>query len=224
MPAPLPQTRGIILSVVLLAMSSGLTDALVYTLHGGVFAYAMTGNLVLLGVSVATHDTSEIFRHLVPLLGFAAGVLAGKSMLRWHRPLVMPVTMLLQATVLLLAGLFASRLHSNVLVVTLSVSGGMLITVLRKVGDIPFNIAFMTGNLRAVLVSAFDAAFPPKQSAATRSASEFRIVGLTCGGFLFGAAIGGAVAHRMQNHAFWIATLLFIAAGYLLRRADVTEL
>jgi uncharacterized membrane protein YoaK (UPF0700 family) len=208
---------------VLLAMSSGLTDALVYTLHGGVFAYAMTGNLVLLGVSVATHDTGEIFRHLVPLLGFATGVLAGKSMLRWQRPLVMPITMLLQATVLLLAGLFAGRLHSNVLVITLSISGGMLITVLRKVGDIPFNIAFMTGNLRAVIVGAFDALFPPARSVAAHGASEFRIVGLTCSGFLFGAAIGGAIAHRLQNHAFWLAALLFIAAGYLLRRADTNE-
>ncbi|WP_212733191.1 YoaK family protein [Terriglobus roseus] len=207
----------------LLAMSSGLTDALVYILHGGVFAFAMTGNLVLLGVSVATHDTGEVFRHMVPLLGFAAGVLAGKSMLRWQRSLVMPVTMLLQATVLLLAGLFAGRLHSNVLVITLSVSGGILVTVLRKVGDIPFNIAFMTGNLRAVIVGAFDAVFPPEHSTAVRGASEFRIVGLTCAGFLCGAAIGGTTAHRLQNHAFWIAALLFFVAGYLLRRAETTE-
>jgi uncharacterized membrane protein YoaK (UPF0700 family) len=224
LPAPLPQTRQIIVSVVLLAMSSGLVDAVLYILHGHVFAYAMTGNLVLLGVSVATRDAGEIFRHLVPLLGFAAGVLAGKSMLRWRRSLVIPVTMLLQVAVLLLAGVLAGRSASSALVIGLSTSGGMLITVLRKVGEVPFNITFMTGNLRSVIDGAFDVAFPPPDSSVARQgALQFRIVGLTCAGFLVGAAIGAIAAHRLQNHSFWIAALLFTAAGYLLRRAHAPE-
>jgi uncharacterized membrane protein YoaK (UPF0700 family) len=205
-------------------MSSGLVDAVVYILHGHVFAYAMTGNLVLLGVSVATRDAGEILRHLVPLLGFAAGVLAGKSMLRWRRPLVMPVTMLLQVAVLLLAGVFADRFASSALVIGLSTSGGMLITVLRKVGDVPFNITFMTGNLRSVVDGAFDVAFPPQdRSLALHGASQFRIVGLTCAGFLAGAALGATTAPRLGNHSFWIAALLFAVAGFLLRRADRSQ-
>ena len=218
LPTPLPQTRGIILSVVLLAMSSGMVDAVVYILHGGVFAYAMTGNLVLLGVSIATLKTGEVFRHLVPLLGFAAGVLAGKSMLRWRRPDVIPITILLQVAVLLLAGFFADRVPSNTLVITLSTTGGMLITVLRKVGDIPFNITFMTGNLRSVIDGAFDVALPPDSSVALRGASQFKIVGLTCAGFLIGAVLGAGAAHGLQNRTFWIAALLFVISGFLLRR------
>lgn len=74
-------------------MSSGFIDAVVYTLHGHVFAYAMTGNLVLLGVALSTHHPSDIVRHLLPLVSFAAGVVLGKALLRFRPAVSLHVTL-----------------------------------------------------------------------------------------------------------------------------------
>jgi uncharacterized membrane protein YoaK (UPF0700 family) len=52
-PTPQPDT---LVSAILLATTGGLLDAVVYTLHGHVFANAVTGNVVLLGISIIAGD------------------------------------------------------------------------------------------------------------------------------------------------------------------------
>jgi uncharacterized membrane protein YoaK (UPF0700 family) len=222
LPDPLPETPRIVTAIVLLAMSSGLLDAVVYTQHGQVFANAMTGNLVLLGVSFLSHNVAEVFRHLVPLLGFAAGVAFGKYLLHAHRPISVPAALLLQMSALGFAGLFANRIPSNALVAVLSITGAVIITVIRRTGDVSFNITFMTGNLRAVVEGAFNAVFPPAATpgGAVQGERQFLIVGLTCAGFLVGATLGAFSSHYLRQHSFWIADLLLLAAGIFLHRVD----
>ncbi len=63
-------------SALLLAATGGLLDAVVFLSHGHVFANAMTGNVVFLGISVATRDWSHLFTYLIPILAFLLGVFA----------------------------------------------------------------------------------------------------------------------------------------------------
>jgi hypothetical protein len=62
----------------LLAATGGLLDAVVYLNHGHVFANAMTGNIIFLGIAFLGHNWGDIVPHLVPLAGFFAGVLTSK--------------------------------------------------------------------------------------------------------------------------------------------------
>ncbi|WP_334241611.1 YoaK family protein [Terriglobus sp. ADX1] len=224
LPDPLPRRPGIILAVMLLAMSSGLVDAVVYMRHGHVFAYAMTGNLVLLGVAFASYNLHSILSHLAPVLGFACGVFIGKSLLRKFRPFALHLTLLLQIATLTLAGAFASRIPADLLVVCLAVSGAVIITVIRRAGEVAFNVTFMTGNLRAVFEGAFDTLWPSHATThLTLGKQQFLIVGLTVIGFLGGAAIGSLSLQRLSDHTFWIADLLLIVAGWLIRRVQASE-
>ena len=43
----------------LLALSGGLVDVYTYLIRGGVFAFAQTGNLVLLGIRLARGQLGE---------------------------------------------------------------------------------------------------------------------------------------------------------------------
>jgi uncharacterized membrane protein YoaK (UPF0700 family) len=221
LPDPLPETPRVVAAVALLAMSSGLLDAVVYIQHGQVFANAMTGNIVLLGVSFLSPDRTQIARHLVPLLGFTAGIVVGKYLLRRHRSHSVLVALLLQIIVLTLAGFFARSMPSYALVAVLSITGAVIITVIRRTGDIAFNITFMTGNLRAVIEGGFDALFPPPAPAPSSPATrQFYIVGLTCCAFLLGALAGAFSAKFLYERSFWISALLLLAAGFLLRRVN----
>ena len=58
----------------LLSMSGGLQDAYTYHVRDQVFANAQTGNIVLLGQSIALGNWETAVRYLLPLLAFAAGV------------------------------------------------------------------------------------------------------------------------------------------------------
>jgi uncharacterized membrane protein YoaK (UPF0700 family) len=72
-PAALPDAM-------LLAATGGLLDAVVYLNHGHVFANAMSGNVIFLGIAVLGRDWGDIVPHLVPLAGFFAGVLSSKHL------------------------------------------------------------------------------------------------------------------------------------------------
>jgi uncharacterized membrane protein YoaK (UPF0700 family) len=57
---------GTIRLAALLAIAGGFLDAFTYIAHGGVFANAQTGNVVLLGVFAARGDWLGAVRHVLP--------------------------------------------------------------------------------------------------------------------------------------------------------------
>ena len=58
----------------LLAASGGLQDAYTYNVRDQVFANAQTGNMVLVGQSLALGQWAVAVEHLIPVLAFAGGV------------------------------------------------------------------------------------------------------------------------------------------------------
>jgi len=67
MPPLDPATQPDALSdAMLLAITGGLLDAVVFLLHGHVFASSMTGNLVFLGIAILSRDWADIVAHLRP--------------------------------------------------------------------------------------------------------------------------------------------------------------
>jgi uncharacterized membrane protein YoaK (UPF0700 family) len=64
-------------AAVILAITSGATDAISFLTLGGTFTSVMTGNLVLLGVAVG-HADSGLARHIgVAVIGYIAGCMVG---------------------------------------------------------------------------------------------------------------------------------------------------
>ena len=69
-----------------LAASSGATDAIGYLILGHVFTSAMTGNLVLLSISLGHRDGERAGRVLVSLVCFVAGAALGARIARSPKP------------------------------------------------------------------------------------------------------------------------------------------
>lgn len=97
-----------------LALTGGFLDAYTYLIRGGVFANAQTGNIVLLGVRLMEGDWGGAGHYLVPILAFAAGVLAaelirgrfrGAQALHWRQITVAAELLLLAAVAFLPAAL-----------------------------------------------------------------------------------------------------------------------
>jgi uncharacterized membrane protein YoaK (UPF0700 family) len=60
----------------MLATAGGFLDGFTYVGHGHVFANAMTGNVVLLGISFMSGSWDTAFNHLPPILAFLLGISA----------------------------------------------------------------------------------------------------------------------------------------------------
>ncbi len=63
----------------MLAAAGGFLDGFTYVGHGHVFANAMTGNVVLLGIDFISGSREAAFRHLPPILAFLVGVSVAKA-------------------------------------------------------------------------------------------------------------------------------------------------
>lgn len=70
---------------VLLAIAGGYLDVYTYVCRGGIFANAQTGNIVLLGISVADRNWSKIGGYIYPILAFMAGILVAELVKRGFR-------------------------------------------------------------------------------------------------------------------------------------------
>jgi len=64
-----------------LATAGGFLDGFTYVGHGHVFANAMTGNVVLLGINSLSGSWQTALRHLPAILAFLAGVSVSQAML-----------------------------------------------------------------------------------------------------------------------------------------------
>jgi uncharacterized membrane protein YoaK (UPF0700 family) len=74
------------IAAMVLAAASGATDAIGYLAMGHVFTSAMTGNLVLLGISIAHRDGQRVGRVALSLFCFMAGAALGARMVRSPKP------------------------------------------------------------------------------------------------------------------------------------------
>src|SRR5271154_3321911 len=63
----------------MLSLSGGFLDAFTFVGHGQVFANAMTGNVVLLGVFAAAGDWRGALDHIPPIFAFLAGVFMAQA-------------------------------------------------------------------------------------------------------------------------------------------------
>lgn len=136
----------------LLAVAGGLLDAYTYLMRDGVFANAQTGNIVLLGVRAMEGDWVSVSHYLVPILAFAAGVIAAEfikerlkqaRVIHWRQ-----VTVCLELVMLALVAFLPQRLNTlaNIIV---SFVCAVQVESFRKVRGNAFASTMCTGNLRS---------------------------------------------------------------------------
>ncbi|MDP2330944.1 MAG: DUF1275 family protein [Reyranella sp.] len=79
----LPPLRSVTTGLYLITAVCGLVDAVCFLALGGVFAEMMTGNLLLLALSLGTGGTlGDSARYVPAILAFVAGALLGGRLLR----------------------------------------------------------------------------------------------------------------------------------------------
>jgi len=185
----------------LLAACGGFLDAFTYLGHGHVFANAMTGNVVLLGVAAATAQWSQSLHHLVPIVAFLLGVAVAQ--------VFRPVTALaLEVLFLLIGGFFPKGFAGMPLVLGISFLAALQSSTFRKAGRWTYSSTMTTGNLRTFGESVFRSISGAHDPDTNEKAKAF---GVLCVAFLAGATAGGVCTVALDNHALWIADGLLLA-------------
>jgi uncharacterized membrane protein YoaK (UPF0700 family) len=199
----------------LLAATGGLLDAFSFLNHGHVFANAMTGNIVFLGIALVGRDWKEIVPHLVPICGFIMGVVASKRVRSYlqERPLLL-LGLTFEIVVLFALGWLPIDAPHMVITAITAIVGAFQVASYRHVEGFGYNSTFMTGNLRDTVEGLYDAITPgATPEAHEKGRAKALDLGLICLCFLVGAVIGAWAAPRFANRSIWFAEpFLFIVA------------
>jgi uncharacterized membrane protein YoaK (UPF0700 family) len=215
-PAALPDAM-------LLAATGGLLDAVVYLNHGHVFANAMSGNVIFLGIAVLGRDWGDIVPHLVPLAGFFAGVLSSKHLrVRLGLRSVL-LGLALEIVAIFILGWLPRSFPEMAFTGIIAYVAAFQVASFRRVDRFAYNSTFITGNLRDVAEGLYDA-LTHGSTGETREkgSSQARALGLICLCFLAGAILGAWAASRFGNYSLWLAEPFLLAVAMLsFRRASM---
>lgn len=137
----------------LLALTGGFLDAYTYISRGGVFANAQTGNIVLLGLNMASGQWSRVLYYLVPIIAFVLGIflaesIRGKCMynrkMHWRQ-----LVLILEMLVLLFVAVLPKGKFDMIANVAVSFICAMQVESFRKMNGNAFATTMCTGNLRS---------------------------------------------------------------------------
>jgi uncharacterized membrane protein YoaK (UPF0700 family) len=189
----------------LLAGAGGFLDGFTYVGHGHVFANAMTGNVVLLGVNCVAGAWNTGFRHLPPILAFLVGISVARAiqlegMRRWVRFPYLSV-LALEMGILLVLSFLPMSTPDFWITTTIAFAASVQVQTFRKVNGKSYNSTYTTGNLRTLSESAFDWLAGENRPESARVVRDFALI---CASFLVGAMAGGFATTRMGNRALWI--------------------
>jgi len=195
----------------LLALAGGFLDGFTYVGHGHVFANAMTGNVVLLGIECFSGALADGLRHLPPIVMFLAGVTTAKwlethgSQLGLKHPHF--TALIIQILVLATLGFLPTGIPDLWFTATIAFAASVQVESFRRVNGRSYNSTFTTGNLRTFAESTYSWLFAAGGDEARRAAIDF---GVICFAFFAGAAAGGVATMKLGNPALWIDVALLL--------------
>lgn len=188
----------------LLILAAGMLDAYTYVGYGGVFANAMTGNIVILMIHLAHGDFAGACRYIYPIAAYVCGVavahsLKEKPFAAW---IVYPARISLGIEVLFLAlAALIPGLPDAVVVTGIAFVAAMQATAFTRVGTFAFTSVTTSANLRHFAESFMAAVVFRRGQAAWRELTFFFAV-VAC--FFLGALCGAGAAVKLGHPALWL--------------------
>jgi len=204
-----PLVAGLVLLV-----ATGFVDSYTFLAHGHVFAEAMTGNLVLIGIGAVEPDIVAFWRPLAAYGAFVAGV----ALLWWigrrrrsvtRAPQI--ATLTFEIVVLGVVGFLPTSVPQVIVVTAIAFASGLQIAAFRRLGLAKFTTTVMTSNSLHTVDAALTALASGTRE--DRGAAAQLAGGLAA--FMVGVFGGALLTRELDTRASWIAAGVFLVAGAL---------
>lgn len=197
---------------ILLAIAGGYLDVYTYVCRGGVFANAQTGNIVLLGISVADGNWEKLGGYIWPILAFMAGILVAElvkrefrheSVIHWRQ-----IVLALEFAVLWTIAFIPSGIHDAAVNVAVSFVCSMQVESFRTFhGSSTYATTMCTGNLRSATEQLFQYNVTKDKRAIQKSLQYYGIILF----FIVGAIVGTVITRMFMEKSALVACVLLLA-------------
>ena len=195
----------------ILALTGGFMDAYSYLMRGGVFANAETGNIVLMGISLAQGEWQRAFYYLIPIVAFALGIYATEKarihvgervMIHWREAVLW-----VEVFLVFIAG-FIPQEGNPAVNSMIAFICAMQIEAFKKIRGKAYSSTMCTGNLKSgteLLCSAEHKGNWKKR----REGLHYYWIDLV---FLGGASLGVLCCNLFAERAIWFCMASLLAA------------
>jgi uncharacterized membrane protein YoaK (UPF0700 family) len=164
----------------LLSLSGGFLDAFTYIGHGGVFANAMAGNVVLLGVSATAEDWRQALNHLPPLIASLIGVFVAQAIrLPRFNARGPALSLALEIVVLAVIASLPRSFPDIWIVLSISFAAAVQNSSFTKVQGWAYNSVVTTGNLGKLAETVFAGTVPRHNPESLMQAGVFGAICLS---------------------------------------------
>lgn len=210
---------------ILLTVAGGFLDAYTYLFRGGVFANGQTGNLVLLGISLAERDFQRAFYYVLPICAFLLGVflaenihrrISSTSFIKWRHIILLLEILLLCICMFLPAG--TTDHAANIII---SFICALQTQAFRSIRGLSYISVMCTGNLR----SGIQELCTYIHSGGREHLANFRHYFVIVGSFIAGALSGPLFIGILSRFSLvFPMVLLLIVLILLLLKKQLTHL
>lgn len=207
-----PLAKRAIPLICLLCAVAGSVDASAYLLSGRVFVANMTGNTVLLAISLLQRNPGEAALRGGLVAAFLVGVIiarllariAGEAPTKAQRISVLGI----ESIVLLMLAWKNAGAHADLLLLLLACVLGVQNGAFRYIGGFHLNTTFITGDLELLGEAIMD----PRNSEPRNSRAKVSAFMLSWVGYAGGALLGALVAVKLPHHGFLPSMILALAS------------
>ena len=196
----------------LLTFAGGLLDSYSYLVRGQVFANAITGNLVLLGINLSSGQWLNCAKYLFAVSAYGVGILTAnilreKMRLPWNLSWKQ-FELFLEIVVLFSVAFIPTAGDWNLLVNgMISFVCAMQAIAFRHVHGLPFVSTTCTGNLRNGTSALFSGLFHHDPNEIIKARHYYFVIG----SFVLGAFIGAFIFRNASPYeVFGIPAVLFV--------------
>ncbi len=200
----------------LLILAAGMLDAYTFVARGGVFANAMTGNLVVMTVYLARSQWPKALPSLAPIAAYIAGVAVAHAVK--EKPLSAIIryparaSLALEILFLLIVAILPKSVPDMVVVVGIAFVAAVQGTSFTRVDRFAFTSVTTSANLRHFTEAATATLF---FKGGPKARHETFFFALICLSFFAGAACEAVVTLKIGHAAVWLP-LATLAAAFIL--------
>ena len=194
---------------VLMMFTGGYFGAFTYTLRGGVFCNAQTGNFVLLAMALGNQDWAKALYLLIPITAYCLGAFVSEllpnqvkklRLLRWDTLLVM-----IEMGTAVFLGFLPESAPVQITQILINVICSMQYNTFRQAQGIPMATTFCTNHIRQVGVFLCKASRHPAQSRAHLKRSGIHLGMLAS--FVAGGVISTILCRMFLGKAIWFSLI-----------------
>jgi len=198
-----------------LSVVGGFLDMYTYLCRGKVFANAVTGNMVLFGLNLASLEWTASIKYFLPIFFYALGVFAAEYIHReltpsrrlgWHQTVLILEILFLLPIVFIPYGDFDFAVSSIIAFIC-----ALQVQTFRRVHGLPFASTMCTGNLRSGTEALAHRIFGRDHAGWSKARHYYLVIVW----FIVGAVLG-AILFRMFGHLiFFLAPAALIVVFFM---------